>query len=176
MRCSHCGTQIEGSNGTCPLCGAPMDKQHAAFPPRKAKVSRVIVPFTEVYFSIAIVATVVLGIVNYFFRPEIQYWLIGVVAAWYGYITLRRTILGLENTHYKILGQTITLLLLLYTIAAVLHSDLVVEWIIPIFYGVIWLTNVVFALASPHRALRFFASFWAQNLLGGLTIPCQTSG
>ena len=38
MRCEHCHTLVEGSNGTCPLCGAPLEKSESVFPPRKANV------------------------------------------------------------------------------------------------------------------------------------------
>ena len=173
MRCEKCGTLIEGSNGTCPLCGAPLAKEEEVFAPRRAKVSRVIVPFTEVYFSLTIVATVVIGIINYFYRNDLQYWLIGLMGAWYIYFTLRRTILGLENTHYKILGQSITILIFLYTVAAVLHAQAIFVWAIPAFYGATWLVGGIFALVKPNRALRHLSSLWAQNLLGaGIVIAC----
>lgn len=170
MRCEHCGTLVQGSNGTCPLCGSPLPTQSPLFPPRKAKVRRSIVPFTEVFLSITVVATVVLGIVNAFFHPDIHYWAIGLMGMWYIYITLRRTVLGLENRHYKLLGQTMSILVFLYTVAGVLRAPNVVVWAVPLFYAATCLFNGILALTAIGRANRYLLSLWMQNLLGGVIV------
>lgn len=177
MRCSQCGAQIEGNNGTCPLCGAPMQAQAPCYPPRKAKVRRTIVPFTDIYLSVTVLATIALGIINAFYRPETHYWAIGLMAAWYLYITLRRTILGMENTHYKIMGQTVTLLVLLGTTGLVLHAPVVFEWVIPLVYGVAWIIGGIVACIAPTRTNRHLLSLWFQSLLGGVdVIICLSLG
>ena len=170
MRCEHCGTLVEGSNGTCPLCGSPLPTQNPVFPPRKAKVRRSIVPFTEVFLSVTVVATVVLGIVNAYFKPHIQYWAIGLMGMWYVYVTLRRTILGLENRHYKLLGQTIAILVLLYTVAGVLPSPDVVIWAVPLFFATACLVNAILALSALGRANRYLLCLWSQSLVGGIVV------
>lgn len=170
MRCEHCHTLVEGSNGTCPLCGAPLAKETSVFPPRKGQVRRVIVPFSQIYLSLTVLFTIAIGIINAFVHPQTHYWAIALMAAWYLYVTLRRTVLGLENSHYKMLVQIVAILVFLYTVALVFHTDAIIIWAIPAFYLAAWIVNAVIALASPKRANRYLLSLWLGNLLGGVNV------
>lgn len=168
MRCDRCGAKIDGSNGTCPLCGAPCMPQAPQFPSRKPKVSRYMVPFTLFYLVAAVIATVVLAVINGLYAPKVHYWAIAVFALWFVYFTLRRTVLGEENIYYKMLGQTTAILILLAVIAEVLQQWIIYEWVMPVFYAACWLCDSIVSLCSLRRSRQYLSSLW---LLNWLTIP-----
>ena len=165
MRCSHCGTLYEYANGTCPLCGAPCEVQPTVHPPRVKKVHHYIVPFSAVYFGIALAVTLVLGIINAIYVPQVHFWAIVVASLWYVYFTLRRTVLGTESLYFKILGQSITLLFMLLVIAEVMQAWVIYEWVMPIFWLVGTVIATTFGLISPQKARRHLASLFFQSLL-----------
>lgn len=166
MRCNKCGTLVEGSNGTCPLCGAPMAVQKPVYAPRKPKVSNYVVPFTVVFWIVALAATVVAGSLCVVFWNGVHYWAIVLTGCLWLYSLLRHTILGIENLHYKILINTIIGLTLLAVIGFVLHrEDVLMGWVIPFFYLASCVLDGVVALTSISRARRFMLSLWWQGLL-----------
>jgi len=166
MRCSHCGTLIEGSNGACPLCGAPMPAQTPVYPARNARMRNYVVPFTVVYWLIALLSTVVTGAVCAIYLPGKHYWAIEALSFLWLYFMLRHTVLGIENHHYKVLINTILGLLLFAVVGFVLHrEDIFVGWVMPIFYMLSWLLNGALALGSMQKARRYILSLWWQGLL-----------
>ena len=171
MRCSHCGTLIEGSNGACPLCGAPLAVQVPVYPHRNARVRSYVVPFTIVYWLVAVAITVVSLGVCLVYSPDRHYWAIVFISFLWLYFTLRHMVLAIENYHYKILVHTVLGLLMLAIIGYVLHrEDILVGWVMPIFYAANWILNGALALGSMKRASRYILSLWWQGLLAAVLI------
>lgn len=165
MRCEHCGTLVEGSNGTCPLCGAPLAAQAPCFPPRQGRAHSIIVPFTALYWLVALLAMVAGGVCNAVFAPQVHYWAIGLAGVWYVYGLLRHTLLGAENWHHRLLRQTVYGLLLLVVVGLVVGAEVVFCWVMPIYYLACWVVNGAVALLEPRKANRYILSLWAQGLL-----------
>ena len=166
MRCSKCGTLIEGSNGRCPLCGAPTVAQVPVYPRRNTRVHNYVVPFTLFYWLAATLAVIVSGILCYLYAEGQHYWAIVLVALIWLYFILRRTILGLENLHYKILLNTVMGLILFAVVGFTTHKETVlIGWVMPIFYVSTWVLNGALALLSVQKASRYILSLWWQGLL-----------
>lgn len=166
MRCRHCGTLVEGSNGTCPLCGAPLTPQTPVYPARNARSRSYVVPFTVVYWLVALSATVVAVALCAVFSPERHYWAILLLALIWLYFILRHIVLGIENYHHKILVNTVMGVLMLALIGYILHrEDIFIGWVIPIFYSASWVLNGALALGSIQKARRYILSLWWQGLL-----------
>jgi hypothetical protein len=166
MRCSKCGTLIEGSNGACPLCGAPTVVQAPVYPHRNARLRRYVVPFTVIYWLLALLATVIVATLGYFYEGVRHHWAIVLVALSWVYLILRRTVLGLENLHYKVLINTIMGLMLIAVIGFVLHrEDVLIGWVMPIFYAASWALGGAIALSSLQKNSRYILGLWWQGLL-----------
>lgn len=166
MRCEKCGTLIEGSNGRCPLCGAPMPAQTPVYPHRNERVRSYVVPFTVVYWLLTIIATILTGVLCYVYGQTKHYWAVGFVALFWLYFILRHTILGLENHHYKILVNTVMgLLFFAVTGFALGREPVFIAWVMPIFYLATWVLDGVFALSSIGKARRYVLSLWWHGLL-----------
>lgn len=166
MRCDRCGTLVEGSQGTCPLCGAPLVPQAPVYPPRKDRVKHYIVPFTNVYLCVALALTIVFVTLNVVLDPSIHYWLLAVVGLWYIYFSLRHSILGIENIYYKMRAQSVAMLIVLGVCGWVFHSDVLFVWVMPALYASVWAGSVLLAFLRPRIFRQFVLSFWTQSLLG----------
>lgn len=166
MRCEHCGTLVEGSNGTCPLCGAPLVAQAPVFPPRQASVKRYVVPFTVIYWIVALALTVVSGALCAVYATGRHYWAIAFMGLFWLYCVLRHTILGIENWHYKILSHTWIGLACFIVAGFVLkREDVLIAWVIPLFYLANLILDCAVALYSMRRARLHLLSLWWQGLL-----------
>lgn len=166
MRCEKCGTLVEGSNGRCPLCGAPMPVQAPVYPHRNERVRSYVVPFTVVYWLLAVIAVIITGVVSYFFANGTHYWAIVFVALMWLFFLFRHTILGLENYHHKILVNTVMGLLLFAVCGFALgQENLFIAWVIPIFYVFTWVLDGALALVSISKARRYILSLWWHGLL-----------
>ena len=166
MRCSHCGTLIEGAQGTCPLCGAPVTPQAPVHPPRRDHAKRYIVPFTNVYLFVALALTAVFATLNGVFAPEVHYWLLAIVGLWYIYFTLRHSILATENVYYKMWTQSIALLILAGVCGWVLDIDVMFVWVLPAVYGALWLATVIVTAVRPGISKQYVIAIWGQGMLG----------
>jgi len=166
MRCEKCGTRIEGSNGRCPLCGAPMPVQAPVYPHRNERVRSYVVPFTVIYWLLAVIAVIITGVVSYFYAYGMHYWAVVFVALLWLYFIFRHTVLGLENHHHKILVNTVLGLMLFAVIGFALGQEaLFIAWVIPIFYLATWVLDGVVALLSITKASRYILSLWWHGLL-----------
>ena len=166
MRCEHCGTLIEGSNGRCPLCGAPTSVQAPVYPHRNERVRSYVVPFTVVYWLLSLIATIISGVLCYFFSEGLHYWAVVFLALLWLYFILRHTILGLENYHYKILVNTVMGLLLFTVTGFALRLEAVfITWVIPVFYLATWVLDGILALSSMRKARRYILNLWWHGLL-----------
>lgn len=166
MRCEKCGTLIEGSNGKCPLCGAPTPVQVPVYPARNTRLKRYVVPFTVVYWLLAAIATIIAVVMVYVYGGGRRYWVIVPVALAWLYFIFRHTVLGLENTHHKILVNTVMGLVLFVVIGFTLHlEEIFIGWVSPIFYAASWMLSGALALVSIQKAGRYILSLWWQGLL-----------
>ncbi|MBO4534674.1 MAG: hypothetical protein J5755_01910 [Clostridia bacterium] len=168
MRCNHCGTLIEGAQDTCPLCGAPVTPQAPVYPPRKERVKHYIVPFSNVYFFVALALTVVFVTLNVVLDPTVHYWLLAIVGLWYIYFSLRHSILGIENVYYKMRAQSVAMLIVLGVCGWVFHSDVLFVWVMPALYAAVWAGGVLVAILRPRIFRGFVLSLWTQSLLGAI--------
>lgn len=165
MRCEHCGTLMEGSNGTCPLCGATCRVQTPIHPPRAHKLRRYLVPFSQAYIITCVIVGIFLIVYNALFMKGHHYWMVPCMSMTYVYFTIRYTVLGPDNSFAKLLSQNIAVLILLGVIAWVFDIKAIHEWAIPFAYGTIALATLVVAIVRSKTATKFLLSIVVHGLL-----------
>jgi len=170
MACERCGIKIVCKTDVCPLCHAQISGKEnvaLAFPKEKKRRPMRDIPFTKLYFFIALAILLITGILTITLPLNGAYWIITAGALIYLYYCIRITVLSFRHFNMKIFGQTAALTALGIVLEGATGVNLhIFEAVLPIIYIIAILVVFINIMLNINNARIYLVSFMFIAILG----------